>query len=90
MTEDYTEPDIETTYQEILDAPDTHPTLHRLTGQDSDQRATADPPNLVENREVAHEALFQGELPYEPQQDEQDIGLSGLWRAHTQKGGRKG
>jgi hypothetical protein len=99
MTEDYikpsnTNPDTEATYQEILDAPDTHPslhpTLHRLAQEDTGQRAAPSPPNLVENREVAHEALFQGELPYEPQPEEQDIGLSGLWRAHTQKGGRKG
>ena len=97
MTEDYleppnTNPDSEATYQEILDAPDTHPSLHptlyRLAGQDTDQRAASNHPNLVDNREVAYEALFQGELPYEPQPDEQDIGLSGLYREYTSKKGR--
>ena len=99
MTEDYieppnTNPDTETTYHDLLVAPGTHPSLHpilhRLAQEDTGQRAAPSPPNLDENREVAYEALFQGELPYEPQPDEQDIGLSGLWRAHTQKGGRKG
>jgi len=99
MTEDYieppnTNPDTETTYHDLLVAPETHPSLHpilhRLAGQDTGQRAAPSPPNLVENREVAHEALFQGELPYEPQPDEQDIGLSGLWRAHTRKSGLRG
>ena len=99
MTEDYieppnTNPDTETTYHDLLVAPGTHPSLHpilhRLAQEDTGQRAAPSPPNLVENREVAHEALFQGELPYEPQPDEQDIGLSGLWRAHTTKRGRKG
>jgi len=97
MTEDYleppnTNPDSEATYQEILDAPDTHPSLHptlyRLAGQDTDQRAASNHPNLVDNREVAYEALFQGELPYEPQPDEQDIGLSGLYREYTSKKGK--
>ena len=95
MTEDNVEPpntnpDTETTYHDLLVAPGTHPSLHpilhRLAQEDTSQRAAP----IVENREVAHEALFQGELPYEPQPDEQDIGLSGLWRAHTKKGGRKG
>ena len=99
MTEDYieppnTNPDTETTYHDLLVAPGTHPSLHpilhRLAQEDTGQRAAPSPPNLVENREVAHEALFQGELPYEPQPEEQDIGLSGLWRAHTTKRGRKG
>ena len=84
----------ELSYRDVLEAPGTHPALHpilhRLTHQDSDSPTTVNPPNLVENREIAHEALFQGELPYEPQPDEQDIGLSGLWRAHTRKSGRKG
>ena len=99
MTEDYieppnTNPDTETTYHDLLVAPETHPSLHpilhRLAQEDTGQRAAPSPPNLVENREVAHEALFQGELPYEPQPEEQDIGLSGLWRAHTTKRGRGG
>ena len=46
--------------------------------------------SLVNNREVAYEALFLGELPYESQPNEQDIGLSGLWRAHTVKKGSNG
>ncbi len=46
--------------------------------------------SLVENREVAYEALFLGELPYNPQPNLQDIGLAGLWRAHTIKKGSNG
>lgn len=42
---------------------------------------------LVDNRPVAYEALFKGELPYEPQPDEADIGIAGLWRALTEKRG---
>jgi hypothetical protein len=46
--------------------------------------------DLVANREIAYEALFAGELPYEAQPAEEDIGLSGLWRSFTEKSGRKG
>ena len=84
----------ELSYRDVLEAPDTHPALHpilhRLAHQDSDSPTTVNPQNLVQNREISHEALFQGELPYEPQPDEQDIGLSGLWRAHTRKSGSRG
>jgi len=45
---------------------------------------------LIGNRPNAYEALFLGELPYEPQPDKQDIGLSGLWRVHTEKKGMNG
>ena len=80
MTEDYTQP--------FNDNKPTEPTHQKiLTASDA---TTVGPPNLVDNREVAHEALFKGELPYEPQPDEEDIGLSGLWRAHTHKKGAKG
>ena len=46
--------------------------------------------NLVENREVAYKAIFEGELPYESRPDIHDIGLSGLWRVHTTKLGVNG
>ena len=46
--------------------------------------------DLLDNRAAAYEALFLGELPYNPQPDEADIGLSGLWRVHTPKRGRNG
>ena len=46
--------------------------------------------SLLENRRVAYEAAFLGELPYEPQPEESDIGLSGLWRAYSRKNGPPG
>lgn len=43
---------------------------------------------LLMRREVAYDALFRGEIPYEPEPDYDKIGLSGLWRAHTGKNGK--
>ncbi len=97
MTEDYNrsdDRDTYPTYEDLLNAPDTHSALHpflrQLAEQDTTTGASTSRPNLVENREVAYEALFKGELPYEPQPDQLDIGLSGLWRAYTTKEGKKG
>ncbi|MSR68684.1 hypothetical protein EXS66_02780, partial [Candidatus Saccharibacteria bacterium] len=89
MTEDYPKPTnennpTEPTHRELLDAPETDTALHLAFG------ATAVRPNLVENRAVAHEALFKGELPYEAPPDEVDIGLASLWRAYTSKRGTRG
>ena len=63
MTEDYTQP--------FNDNKPTEPTHQKiLTASDA---TTVSPPNLVDNREVAREALFKGELPYEPQPDEEEV-----------------
>ena len=47
-------------------------------------------PFNIDNRPVAYEALFAGQLPYEPQPAEEDIGLAGLWRVYTSKAGSAG
>lgn len=47
-------------------------------------------PDLVTNRPNAYRILFDGELPYETEPAKEDIGLSGLLRAHTHKGGSPG
>ena len=46
--------------------------------------------SLVDNREMAREALFFGELPYQPMPEEADIGIAGLLRVYTPKRGRNG
>ena len=46
--------------------------------------------SLVDGSVASSEFLFLGELPYEPLPEESDVGLSGLWRAYTPKGGRNG
>jgi len=56
---------------------------------EKDKTSTPSHEDLVGNREHAQDALFRGELPYEPQPSEPDIGLAGLHRT-TKKQGRRG
>ena len=56
---------------------------------EKDKTSTPSHEDLVGNREHAEDALFRGELPYEPQPPEPDIGLAGLYRT-TRKSGSRG
>jgi DNA-directed RNA polymerase specialized sigma subunit len=47
-------------------------------------------PKTIEDRVVAYESLFNGELPYNTMPEEADIGIAGLWRAFVCKDGRTG